>query len=253
MKTALKYLAFIAVLFLSIPVFAQTNQTINEADMLANFGKQGTIVLKGKAKNLKDKYFEFAMTGYTHNNESYFVDFNKDGSFEKSFPIINSQQLYLYLNNDAITITVADGDTVLLNWDEKNFVHTFNLNANKVGRATTLEAEWEIYKNFRKPETELRQRLSKERETLGAKAKFDLINELYNKKVRLILLKDAPKAYKTIDYLLSNNYFLYVSWLRSAGLLEDFKLKLIEDSTFKVPMIEGNATEKSPKYAKYNI
>ncbi|WP_052266319.1 TlpA family protein disulfide reductase [Pedobacter kyungheensis] len=253
MKTALKYLIPFVVLFLSIPVLAQTNNIINEADMLANFGKAGRIVLKGKAKNLKDKYFEFAMTSYTYNNESYFVDFNKDGSFEKSFPIINSQQLYLYLNNDAITITVADGDTVLLNWDEKNFDHTFNLSANKVGRATTLEVEWEIYKKFRKPETELRQRLSKERETLDAKRKFDLINELYNKKVRLILSKDAPKAYKYIDYLLSNNYFMYVSWLRSAGLLEEFKLKVIEDSTFKMPMIEGNATEKSPEFAKYNI
>lgn len=176
MKTALKSTAIIVLLLFSLPMFAQKNgNTLSEEDMLTNFGKQGTFVLKGKAKSLKDKFFEFAITGYLHNNESYFVDFNKDGSFEKSFPIINSQQLYLYLNDDAITITVADGDTVLLNWDEKNFKTSFNLNSNRAIRTATLKTELEIYNNFRTPETELRERLYKERETLSAQAKFDLL------------------------------------------------------------------------------
>ncbi len=253
MKTSLKFPVLIVVLFLSISVFAQTNNTIKEADMLAGFGKAGTFVLKGKAKKTSNKFFEFGMTSYLPANEIFFVDFNKDGSFEKSFPVINSQQLYLYLNDDAITITVADGDTILLNWDEKNFTPTFSLSANKAERAQALNVEWEIYKNFRKPESELRNRLNKERETLDAKEKFDLINELYNKKVRFILSNDTLKAYKNIDYLLSNTYFSYVSWLWRNKLLEQFKLEVIEDSTFKLPLIEGQATEKGVKFAKYNI
>ncbi len=254
MNTALKYGVLIITLLFGKPVFAQKNSNPkSEEDMLASFGKQGTFVLKGKAKNLKDKFFEFGMTTYLHNNESYFVDFNKDGSFEKSFPIINSQQLYLYLNDDAVTITVADGDTILLNWDEKNFEKSFTLKSNNAGRTTTLETEWEIYKNFRKPETELRDQFYKERETLSAKAKFDLLNNLYSKKVKFILSKDADHTNSSTSYLLSNNYFSYASWLRDAKLLDRFSLKVVEDSVFKLPMLEGKVNGKLSKFLKYGI
>jgi peroxiredoxin len=236
-------------------VFAQKNgNTLSEDAMLTNFGKPGTFVLKGVVKNLKDKFFELGMTGYLHFNDSYFVDINKDGSFEKSFPIINNQQLYLYLNDDAVTITVAAGDTILLNWDEKNFKTSLSLNSKKVIRSTTLKTEWEIYKNFRKSEEDLSEQLYKERETLSDKGKFDLLNDLYNKKVKFILSKDTTNSSGvSTEYLLSNNYFRYASWLRDLSLLGEFNFKIKEDSVFKLPMIEGQINGRVSRFAKYNI
>ncbi|WP_316824520.1 TlpA disulfide reductase family protein [Pedobacter miscanthi] len=254
MNAALKYAILLVTLLFSTAVFAQNNNsTKSEDDLLTSFGKEGTFVLKGKAKNLKDKFFEFAMTSYLQNNDSYSVDFNKDGSFEKSFPIINSQQLYLYLNDDAITVTVAEGDTVLLNWDEKSFEKSFSLNAINADRAKTLKTEWGIYQNFRKPESELRDQLYKEGETLSAQAKFDLVNNMYSKKVKFILSKDGIHTNSSTAYLLSNNYFSYASWLRSAKLLDRFSLKVTEDSIFKLPMIEGQIDGKTSKFLLYSI
>jgi peroxiredoxin len=255
MNAPLRYTTLIICLLFSLPLFAQNNgNTTSEEEMLTNFGKTGTFVVKGNVKNLKDKFFEFGMTGYLYLNDIYFVDIEKDGSFEKSFPIINNQQLYLYLNDDAIAITVANGDTLLLNWDEKNFEKSFSLNSNKAGRATTLKTEWEIHKSFRKPEEDLSEQLYKEGETLSDKGKFDLLNDLYNKKVKFILSRDTTNASgASTEYLLSNNYFRYVSWLRNLKLLGEFNFKIEEDNVFKLPMIEGQINGKVSRFAKYNI
>lgn len=77
---------------------------------------------------------------------------------------------------------------------------------------------------------------------------------MYNEKVKFILSKDTTNASnRSTSYLLSNNYFLYASWLRDAKLLGRFSLNVAEDSVFKRPMIEGNINEKASKFLKYGI
>ena len=117
------YLSLIGI-FISTCLFAQNN-TFEI--------KRCSAVIKGNIKNNTDQFWEFAQTGYFR-NDLVSVPIDKNGNFNKTIWFDgNMQDLYLYLNNDALSIYVQKNDTIIINWDAKNFDNSFQLtNSQKI-------------------------------------------------------------------------------------------------------------------------
>lgn len=253
------------ILFSSFYGFSQTkplkpgneNYKLKQDSLFKNFGNPGTIVIKGKVKNFKDKFFELAITDYINNNGNSII-VNKDGSFNQSFPIINTQELYLYLNNDAITFTLNAQDTIELAWDNKNIVNTFKVKSNKKIRNALLQTEWELYLKHRNAYNELQNDLYKKRDSYTPDQKYELINNQFNEVVKTLLKaeKTFPELKNQIPYqnLIVGKYYSYLSTLRGNNLLNKYNLKVKEDSTFKLEKRTIKASDgKVYTFTKYAI
>lgn len=208
---------------------AQTaaNATNKTDSLLLNFGKPGHFVIKGKVAHFKDKFFEFASTTYMDNVLNA-VPVNNDGSFEKSFPVTNSQDLYLYLNDDAITFSVKENDTLYVNWDQKDFEHTFRVHSQDIVANKVLQVEMAVYKNDRKPLMDLMEDLGKKRESYADEQKYQKINEGYNHMLRTIL-SVSEEGSLPLKNLLASQYFNFCALLNDYHLLEKYQLKVNTD------------------------
>lgn len=183
------------------------------------FGDQGTIFLKGNIKNFKSKYFEFAQTGFLKNESSSLMVDDK-GDFAHRFIIEGKRQdCYLYLNNDAITFTVEDGDTIYMNWDHNRFRETFQISNTKKDRNDALGIQWLQYLKFRGPFEKLGDELYGKRKSLSSQDKFALVNALFKQEFAL-LAKMAHQCNESVFYSsYLDVYFKYVNVLRSENLL----------------------------------
>lgn len=70
--------------------------------------KPNSFVIKGSIKNFNGPSWDFASTGFFGNSMNT-IPVSGDGAFNKTFAIADHQDLYLYLNNDAITIFAVPG------------------------------------------------------------------------------------------------------------------------------------------------
>ncbi|GGB25970.1 hypothetical protein [Mucilaginibacter rubeus] len=77
---------------------------------------KATAVIKGNVKNFTDKYWEMAVTGDL-TNYSLTIPVDKDGNFNTAINIDgDTEDIYLYLNDDAITVCAQRNDTLVLSW-----------------------------------------------------------------------------------------------------------------------------------------
>lgn len=206
-----------------------------------HFGDTGSFLLQGKIENFKGEYFEYAVTGF-FDNEGSSVMVKKDGTFSKRISIENIQQdIFLYLNKDAITFTIKKNDTIALYWDENNFKNSFKINASK-GRQNALDIQWLQYLKFRQPYFAISDKLYRDK-TLNDSAKFHLINDLYNKELKLII--DSSK-YSNFYLLYPGVYFRYSNILFSHSLMPKFSL--IADTSF----ISDPAERMAIKYTLFS-
>ncbi len=191
------------------------------------FYKAGSFVIKGKVKNFKEPLFDFGMTTCLDNILSS-VKVLPDGSFEQQFPIQNRQDIYLYLNDDAITFSVQDKDTIAFEWDDADFKNTFTIKGNDELRTKELGLQWKLYLLFRQPYMQLSDTLYSG--TLTAENKYKLINELYNKNMQAAY-DSADFTSDNLFYLATSLYFTYTNILVVHYLTPKFKLKLALDTT----------------------
>ena len=214
-----KKLKLILVLFLpQIFIWAQ----ITVAGPSEDYYRQGSFVIKGHAENFNEPLFDFGITSYFNSRVNSII-VNPDGSFDQQFPVQYRQDVYLYLNDDAITFTVEDGDTIILNWDEKNFRKTFSIKGKNQSRTQELNFQLKLYNEFREP----LMKLYEIDRNLAAEKKFELINEAYNRNVKAILDSTATKY---TNRLVTSLYFAYTSLLYQFRLIPQFKLALINDA-----------------------
>lgn len=201
-----KHLLF---LFLIFPTFANAQ----------DFFKSGYFVIKGHAKNFTEPLIDFGMTTYLDNiSQSIKV---KDGNFEEQFPIQHIQDVYLYLNNDAITFTLHDQDTITIEWDEKDFRNSFTVKGNNQHRTKEWNLQWKLYNEFRKPVLDLSSKLYAD--TLTDKRRYQLINELYNKNLQAVF--DDGVLSENTNRLIKNLYFEYTNMLQVHQLIPEYRLK----------------------------
>jgi peroxiredoxin len=206
----------------------------------------GSFLIQGKVTNsLADKW-DFAMTGFL-SNTSHQVEIQKDGTFRKLFKTDGMQNLYLYLNNDAITIYIQPGDTIRLEWDENNFGKTFAVSSPSVWRNNELQLNLQQYNSFRQAEMNLRMMLSQNR-NIPDSAKFRLIIDQYNQQLQSILSKPLYKNYNKYIYEV---YFNYMSLLLSNKLIP--LKQLTPDTVFVNPQNSKQIKQIIPKPADYKV
>jgi len=204
----MKLISLLSALLITVSCFAQKNNS---------------FLLKGNVKNFDDTFFELATTGYFNNTmNSVLVD--KKGNFSKHIYIDSIQDIYLYLDNDAITVFAVPGDTIEVNWDQKNFKNTFKINSPSAERAQDLSTMMAIYKERRQPFLDLNKKLHEAKE-LADSSKYRLINDAYNAELNIIF--SAPRTKYSITKIFYDAYFKHVELLRGlrGNLLNVYKLK----------------------------
>lgn len=177
-----------------------------------------SFVIKGKIANNKELSWSFASTGFL-DNESTEIAVKNNGSFSQILPIEGIQQLYLYLNDDAITIFVQPNDTIEVNWDDKNFKKSFQLKSPNPIRNNELQLNLQLYNTFREEELSLRAKLQEIRNQPDS-IKYRLINDQYNKQLKAVTHPvRAPKFIYDV-------YFKYINLLNDARLLKKYSLEV---------------------------
>lgn len=205
------YLSLIGI-FISTCLFAQNN-TFEV--------KRCSAVIKGNIKNNTDQFWEFAQTGY-FNTDLVSVPIDKNGNFNKTIWFDGDMQdLYLYLNNDAVTIYVQKNDTITINWDAKDFAGTFQLTNSQKIRTAETNNMLSLYKLYRKPFLDLARSLYTDK--LTSPAKYAKINELYNQEIQTVFDNKA-----TSSKVLNDIYYKYISLMQSNGLLPAYNLTITD-------------------------
>ena len=204
--------------------------------------KQGYFVINGHVKNSKEPLFDFGMTTFVNNIVNSIV-VKDDGSFEQQFPIQNRQDIYFYLNDDAITFTVQDKDTITLSWDNEDFKKTFSIRGKNEARTKQLNFQYTLYNRFRSLVSDMYQM----DRNLSAEKKYTLVNDLYNRNVKAILDSVASES---SNRLIIDLYFQYTTFLLSHRLLPQYKLSLIEEAgkTYRYP----DMPNMRPDYTQLN-
>jgi len=165
-------------------------------------------VLKGSVKNFRDTAWSFSYTGF-FKNQIINVPVAGDGSFSKSITVDHVNDVYLYLNNDAIISFVAPGDTLTLNWDEKDFNNTFKIQANKTGRQQEIDAMFELHKRYFLPLIEF---LKKPRSTsLTDSTTYLQVNGMFGQQVKTLLKYQNTQNWEKIynDVYLQDKQLLF--------------------------------------------
>ncbi len=235
----------------------KSTHQIRTDSVYKNWGKAGRFFITGKVKNSKVKFFEFSMTDYIENTSNSVI-IKDDGTFEQSFPVVNSQQIYLYLNDDVLTLTVAKQDTLHLEWDEKDFKNSFTIVSPNDTKNALLQAELTLFNNFRAPFVALLEDLIMNKNIYSSVQKFELINNQYNEKIKAIIKieKQNPQLEKLpfskFEDLVVGEYFTYADILRQEKLL-DFPLVIIEDESFKLPFREVTTQGKKRSFGRFTI
>ena len=180
--------------------------------------------------------FDFVMTTYL-NNTINSVIIRPNGCFEQKFPIQYRQDIGLYLNDDAISFTVQDQDTLTINWDDRDFKNTFLIKGKNENRSKELQLQLKLYTEFRKPFLDLYEIDKKQ----TAEEKYIVVNELYNRTVKMIV--DSTGFFsQSSARLITSLYFQFTNFLYQQRLIPQFKLKLTLDSI-----------QSQPYYAMRNI
>jgi peroxiredoxin len=226
----MKNLIFIILLFLTANLTAQTKKkpvktaTVNKS--LAASVPKATAVIKGNVKNFTDKYWEMAVTG-DFTNYSVTVPVDKDGNFSKAINIDGeTEDIYLYLNDDAITVCAQKNDTLIVNWDNKDFKNSFKVSSPKPRIHERLQTMMSVYNLCRKEMMELSEFLY--RDKITDSAKFEKINKLYNKEMMVAGVNlDYPESEK----LITDVYYKYVGFLNSHRLLSKYDLHINDTTT----------------------
>ncbi len=212
----MKHYLFILCLLSSTIVFAQGDIFPVE---------KCTAVIKGNVKNNTDKFWELGLTGY-FNSTQISVPIDEKGNFSKTIGFDgNAQDLYLYLNNDAVTIDIRKNDTIETNWDAKDFNNSFTVKAANEKRNKELQVKLLIVKNFRKPFMDLYRSLYTDK--LTDSVKFIRINNLYNQEIETVFTSKV-----ITDKLFNDIYYKYTSMLSSHHLLPAYDL-FIKDTVGK--------------------
>ncbi|WP_460687477.1 TlpA family protein disulfide reductase [Niabella aquatica] len=203
-----------------------------------SFSDAGTVWLKGNVKHFKGTYFEYTQTGFFEDSSSS-VLVDEKGDFLHRLEIEGKQQdLFLYLNDDPVTITVADRDTLTISWDERNFRNTFSIHSNNRVRNKLLSIQLYQHFNFRKPFIALQHSIYDNPNLTGEKI-FRMLNDLFNQQWNALAIK-ANDDYNVFNSAYVNLYYQYAYELLSYGLWRRFSLQ---------PRLDTNLV-KNPEFGK---
>jgi len=204
--------------FLSfLTIFAQP--TLNPPDH---------FVIKGKAKNHNQDFWEFGLTGFM-GFELASVPLAKNGTFSKMVPITHPQDIYLSLNEDGIPLFVVPGDTIEVNWDNKDFTNTFQIISAKPWRQKELDLMLELHRNFNQTYMKLTEDLHAK--NISDSAKFERVKKQFASQVRKVLT--FPKTINN-KKIFCDLYYFHIDLLNKARLLSKYDLSFLDAMSKKV-------------------
>ncbi|HEX8021023.1 TlpA disulfide reductase family protein [Mucilaginibacter sp.] len=221
----MKNLLLITLLFLTGSLTAQIKKKpvkiIAESKPVAVPVPKASAVIKGNVKNFTDKYWEMAVTG-DFTNYSVTVPVDKDGNFNKTINIDGeTEDIYLYLNDDAITVCAQKNDTLIVNWDNKDFKNTFKVSSPKPRINERLQTMMSVYNLCRKELMDLSSSLYNGKMTDSMK--YEKINYLYNKEMITVAVNLDQK-------LITDAYYRYIGLLSQHHLLPKYDLHISDTS-----------------------
>lgn len=225
----MKSLLFVPLLFFGVIANAQIKKkavnTVIENKRVAAPDPKATAIIKGNVKNFTDKYWELAITGDL-TNYMVTIPVDKDGNFSKTINIDGeTEDIYLYLNDDAITVCAQKNDTLIVNWDNKDFKNSFKVSSPKPRINERLQTMMSVYNLCRKEMMDLSGSLYRDKATDSAK--FEKINKLYNKEMMAAGVNlDYPESEK----LITDVYYKYAGFLNNHRLLSKYDLHINDTS-----------------------
>lgn len=196
-----KFLYFLLILNISYSAAAQS-----EAETPEHF------VIEGQVLNANQNFWEFAITSF-FDNQLISLPLTAEGKFFKSVPIKHPQDIYLYLNNDAITIFAVPGDTLKLNWDEQNLTNTFKVSSRDPGRQSELDLMLELHEQFRQPYMKLNRLIHSD--TITDLVIHKKVEEQFTNRIKTIISYPATKYSQKMVW---DTYFNYASLLSSINI-----------------------------------
>ncbi|NHA03901.1 TlpA family protein disulfide reductase [Mucilaginibacter sp. HC2] len=226
----MKSLLFIPLLFLTVSLSAQTKKKSVHQDLIfkpltAAPAPKATAVIKGNVKNFSDKYWELAVTGDL-TNYSLTMPVDKDGNFNKTINIDDeTEDIYLYLNDDAIKICAQKNDTILVNWDNKDFKNTFRVSSSQPRANARLQTMISVYNYCHERFMDLMKSLNADK--FSDSVKYEKINNLYNKEMMIAATHlDQAESQK----LITDVYYKYADLLNDHKLLSRYDLEIKDTS-----------------------
>ena len=250
----------ISIISFIAPCFAQ-NQASYESkleDLYKNYAKEGSFILKGNVKNLKNRFVEFGLGSFI-NQSSFSISINSNGDFEQTFPISGSQKLFMDIPDNGVSFHVMAKDTIQINWDQANVRATFALASSNKTRNAILQTEILLNKHLKDDYINLVNKELTSKSKLTKEEKYVKINDIYNKAIALILKDDEKNAklFKTRSLLYNNliaqQYFDYTSLLLSEKILDKMPLKIKSKELLSTITDSTNYQGKTIKYLKYSL
>jgi len=206
------------------------------------------FLIKGKVSNANEPSWNLCKTTF-FDNKVISVNIQKDGTFNQLISVEGMQDLYLYLNNNAITIYVQPNDTIELNWDAKNFENTFEIKSPNYDRNIDLQLNLKLHNKFRQAEESISKKLWEERNAESS-SKFKWINDQYNQHLKAVL-DDSNNFTATTSKFTNQIYFYYSKLLVNNKLVD--KYSLIPDTTFLNPNNLPSIKRFIPQPDRYKV
>lgn len=210
--------------------------------------KQGSFTIKGHVKNYTDPTIDFTTTTF-FDYITKSVGVKPNGSFEQSFPIQQRQNIFFYLNQEAIDFSISDKDTIYLEWDQDDFKNSFSIKGNNPSRTAEIKNHYKLNQTIKKSLNDLDDYFYENDDKLTPEKKFTLINEAYNKDIQAIF-SSADSISLATNYLITALYFRYSDVLYSERLIPRYKLELQLDSMRTYPKFD--MAGKFSNYANLN-
>lgn len=214
-----------------------------------------TFLLTGQAKFYPQRSFEMTTTGYFE-GKNHHIEIDDQGNFSKRINIEGLQDIKFNLNGENITVFALPGDTILLNWEQKDFAKTFRISSPAAERNAELNMMLKFSRFNQARTTTTPENLQKLTDT----AKFNLINDDYQADMNFINQFESSKNLKKLAY---DRYFYYLRLMVNAKLLDKFNLyvkdKTLRDSLAKkIPisstnykLLNGIAFDNSKEYRDF--
>ena len=160
MKPTKLFLALaVAVLLGACGTKTDGNTTTSEALGLPPMGQ---FVIKGEIQNIHPdtpSKISLAVCDIWE-NELYDIPIQPNGTFAKTIPVRDMQEVYLYVGN-TITLDVCDGDTITLTMDNNQREKTLGISGHTPERDRELKLSVELYRKLREREVALSNELRK--------------------------------------------------------------------------------------------
>jgi peroxiredoxin len=197
-----KYIAVLIAVFLSTYLYAQP------------VFPSRNITIRGEVKHRAYNSFDLAVTGFI-GNDVINVPFDRHGRFSKTIPLTQIQDLYLYLNNDAITIFAVPGDTIEMHWDEKKFAESFTISSPDSERQKELNLMYNLYKSYKSTQNHLLDLMFDR--TVADSTKIEKVR---NSLTGMLNTISNYTVTAHIDKIIYDVCFRMVNYLRFGGLYE---------------------------------